>query len=357
MTHASPLICFTKYTPAGASSRYRTYQYLPALQAAGFAVQVSPLFDEAYLAHKYATGRAPLWRVLILLLKRVWQVLSMPRGQRVLIEYELFPYAPAWFERWLRWRGCQLFVDYDDALFHQYDAHPNRWVRRWLGDKIATVMRLAHIVIAGNEYLADYARQAGAPRVAHLPTVIDLTHYPMTRRPEGTGPLVIGWIGSPSTAPYVSQVAEALTTVCRSADVKVCLVGSGPVVWPDLSLDIVPWSAAGEVPAIECFDIGIMPLPDAPWARGKCGFKLIQYMACGLPVVASPVGVNQQLVTPGINGFLATTTAEWVTALTSLLADASLRRRLGQAGRARVEQAYCLQVTAPRLVEILRGAA
>ena len=158
---------FTKYTPAGASSRYRSYLYHPLLASAGWRVAVSPLFDDAYLNHKYASGRARLLDVARALARRLRDVWRLPRGAVVVIEYELLPYFPALLERWLALRGCQV-VDYDDALFHQYDQHSRQWVRRLLGRKIATVMRLAHTVVAGNAYLADYARRAGALPVKAL---------------------------------------------------------------------------------------------------------------------------------------------------------------------------------------------
>lgn len=350
------LYLFTKYTRAGASSRYRSFQYLPALEASGLRVIVSSLFDDRYLAHKYAQGRACIGDVLFAFVRRLWQVLRIPRQSVVLIEYELLPWFPALLERWLAWRGCRMVLDYDDALFHQYDNHRNPWVRRLLGRKIATVMRLAHTVVAGNDYLADYARRAGAPRVQVIPTVIDLTRYPMKDGTSGSAPFTIGWIGSPSTARYLREIAPALAEVCKDRRAQLRLVGSGLVDLPGVPLEVIPWREETEVDEIRRFDVGIMPLPDEPWARGKCGFKLIQYMACGLPVVASPVGVNSEIVTNEVNGYLATTHVEWVQALHKLLLAAELRRRMGHEGRQRVENRYCLQIAAPRWVELLKAA-
>lgn len=348
---------FPKYTRAGASSRYRSYQYIPALEAAGLRLTVSPLFDDAYLTHKYAHGRARITSVLRAFAHRLWAVLTVPRTAVVVIEYELLPWFPAVLERWLAWRGCQMVVDYDDALFHQYDAHPNPWVRRLLGRKIATVMRLAHTVVAGNAYLADYARRAGAPRVAVIPTVIDLERYPVKDAASASRVFTIGWIGSPSTARYLRDIAPALAQVCKGGRARVRLVGSGPVDLPGVPVEVVAWREETEVDEIRGFDVGIMPLPDEPWARGKCGFKLIQYMACGLPVVASPVGVNAEIVEDGGNGFLAGDTGEWVAALERLMGDSALSERLGDAGRHKVQERYCLEVTAPRLTALMQSVA
>ena len=353
---------FTKYTPAGASSRYRSYQYLPVLVSLGWRVGVSPLFDDAYLSHKYAHGRARLMDVARAFARRLRDVWRLPRGSVVVIEYELLPYCPALLERWLAFRGCRMVVDYDDALFHQYDAHRNPWVRRLLGGKIGAVMRLAHTVVAGNAYLADYAKRAGAKRVEVIPTVIDLARYRVKAADDaGAGGasdgFTIGWIGSPSTARYLRGVAPALAQLCRDDRARLRLFGSGPVALPGVAAEVTPWTEDAEVDEICGFDVGIMPLPDEPWARGKCGFKLIQYMACGLPVVASPVGVNSQIVEHGVTGFLAETPAQWVEALQTLAGDAELRQRMGQAGRVKVEREYCIQVTGPRMAALLQSVA
>lgn len=350
------VVFFTKYTRTGASSRYRSYQYLPALEAAGMRFTVSPLFDDAYLAHKYAHGRARPRDVLRAFARRLWATLSVPGGSVVVIEYELLPYFPALLERWLAWRGCRKVVDYDDALFHQYDEHSNKWVRRLFGRKIATVMRLAHTVVAGNTYLADYGLRAGASRVEVIPTVINLGRYPLREAIGETDVFTIGWIGSPSTARYLRDIAPALAEVCKDGRARVRLIGSGPVDLPGVPVAVLPWSEETEVDEIRRFDVGIMPLPDEPWARGKCGFKLIQYMVCALPVVASPVGVNSEIVDEGGNGFLACDIQGWVEALERLRANVALRRRMGAAGRRRVEERYCLAVTAPKLIGVLEAA-
>jgi glycosyltransferase involved in cell wall biosynthesis len=190
-----------------------------------------------------------------------------------------------------------------------------------------------------------------------IPTVIDLANYPLKDSGSASKVFTIGWIGSPSTARYLKAIAPALAELCKGGRARVCLVGSGPIDLKDVPVEVIAWDEKTEVDEIRRFDVGIMPLPDEPWARGKCGFKLIQYMACGLPVVASPVGVNSEIVDDGVNGYLASTTDEWVSALEALMADAELRRQMGAAGRKRVEEKYCLAVTAPKFVELLKQCA
>lgn len=344
---------FPKYARTGASSRYRSYQYHTAIEAEGIHVVVSPLFDDAYLAHKYAKGHARICDIFRAFATRLWRVFMVKRGSLVFIEYELIPYCPAFFELWLSWRKCRMVVDYDDALFHQYDTHRNSWVRRFLGNKIANVMRLATSVIVGNAYLSKYAQYSGATRIYILPTVIDLMRYRIKDVKSRSPVFTIGWIGSPTTVRYLKQIAPALAEVCKGGRGVVCLIGSGPIDLPGLPLELIAWDEDTEVENIRRFDVGIMPLPDEPWTRGKCGFKLIQYMACGLPVVASPIGVNCEIVENGVNGYLATTTGEWIIALESLRADFELRIRMGLAGRRLVEEKYTLDVTKPRMLKLL----
>lgn len=351
------VLFLTKYCRQGASSRYRSFQYLPMLSEAGFDCTVEPLFDDAYLAELYDTRRVSRGRVLARLLRRLTVVAAARRFDLVFLEKEILPYFLTLPERWLGLINLPYVADYDDALHHQYDQHGSWWVRRLLGNKIATVMRHATVVTAGNAYLADYARRVGAGWVEVIPTVIDVSRYSFgPSLLQSKRPLIVGWIGSPSTTRYLEAIGPALAEVCRTHDVQVRLIGAGPVELPEVPLERLPWIEAEEVAQLKRFDIGIMPLPDEPWERGKCGFKLIQYMACGLPVLASPVGVNCEIVEPGVNGFLADSVSQWIEALNTLLDDADLRQRLGAAGRCKVERQYSIQVTGPRLAEILRSA-
>jgi glycosyltransferase involved in cell wall biosynthesis len=346
----------TRYGRLGASSRLRSYQYLPFMKKHGIEIEIAPLLDDNYIEDLYSgKGRRKIG-ILGAYLRRAGRLFGARHFDLIWIEKELFPWVPAWGEVLLDALGIPYVVDYDDAIFHNYDLHPNRLVRFCLGTKIDQVIKRAAVVVVGNDYLGDRARRAGAKRVEYLPTVIDLERYQMALKPRET-PFTIGWIGSPATAKYIQLVQPALSEVCRNGKARVVLVGSGPVKLADVPVVVLPWSEDSEVAAIQGFDVGIMPLPDEPWERGKCGYKLIQYMACGRPVIASPVGINRQIVEQGVNGFLASDMTDWVTSLNELRDNASLRESMGRAGRSKVEKQYCVQVTAPRLAEILQWAA
>jgi glycosyltransferase involved in cell wall biosynthesis len=278
----------------------------------------------------------------------------------VWIEKEALPWVPASVELGLfRMAGARIVVDYDDATFHAYDRHRNPLVRRVLGAKIDRVMKAADLVIVGNAYLGARAKAAGARRIAELPTVVDLRNYPPApRRQKGVGePLTVGWIGSPLTSSYLDLLRPALAALTARIPLRLLLIGAAPTALAGLPVERVAWSQDTEAAEIARCDVGVMPLPDMPWERGKCGYKLIQFMASALPVVASPVGANRDIIIPGETGFLAARGADWVSALSRLHHDPDLRRRMGEAGRRRAEQLYSLQITAPRLVDLLRRLA
>jgi glycosyltransferase involved in cell wall biosynthesis len=269
------------------------------------------------------------------------------------VEKEVLPWVPSLFELALLPPRVPVVVDYDDAVFHSYDLHRNTLVRRLLAHKIDHFMARAALVVAGNPYLAARASAAGARRIELLPTVIDLSRY--GAQPVAPHPLTIGWIGSPSTVPYLREIASVLVEAVSPVGGRVIAVGAHPAQLADLPIEVQPWSEDSEVEAIRQFDIGVMPLPDDPWSRGKCGYKLIQYMGCGLPVIASPVGINGEIVDDGRNGLLAQGHDAWRCALARLVADPALRQSMGTAALQKVTDKYQLAVTAPRLTQLLRS--
>jgi glycosyltransferase involved in cell wall biosynthesis len=350
------VLLLSRYGYLAASSRYRFNLYLSDLRRVGFEVVVAPLLGDSYLNRLYA-GRSSDYTALGgAYLGRLRCLLGSRKFDLIWVQMEVLPWLPGWLEGLLMKLAPRYVVDYDDAWFHRYDLHSSGLVRRLLGGKIDAVMRHAALVVAGNEYIAERARRAGARRVEVLPTVIDLAEYEDTPQPNNET-FTVGWIGSPSTEPYLRDIRPALEEVCRDGRARVVTIGANSPGLDGLPVELKPWRAETETAELQQFDVGVMPLRDSLWERGKCGFKLIQYMACARPVVASPVGMNREIVTDGVNGFLAETQEEWVRALRKLKADAALRRRMGEAGRARVEERYCLQVTAPRLTRLLREAA
>jgi len=349
-------LLLSRYGRLGASSRIRFYQYLPFLETQLIHVETAALLDDSYI-RDLNSGNSTDWAsILASYLKRVRKLATSSQFDLVWVEAEVFPWLPDWGELWLAWRRIPYVVDYDDAAFHRYDLHSSAAVRWCLGHKIDRVMKNAARVVAGNSYLADRARQAGAAHIEILPTVVDLQSYPLSLSHRGSD-FVIGWIGSKSTARYLLPLLEVWRHALTWQGTSLRLVGSGELDLSGVAADIMAWSESSEVQAVQSFTVGIMPLQDDPWARGKCGYKLIQYMACGLPVVASPVGVNSEIVEHGCNGFLASSQAEWLGALSQLRGQPELCEEFGRAGRKKVESMYSLEVTGPRLAELLLSAA
>jgi glycosyltransferase involved in cell wall biosynthesis len=196
----------------------------------------------------------------------------------------------------------------------------------------------------------------GARRVEIVPTVVDLERYEQ-RVKQSRPPLVIGWIGTPKTSRYLHERRAVWERLVAGRELRLVAVGPPPTALNDTPWEAAPWSEETEAAAVRGFDIGIMPLTDSPWEWGKCGYKLIQYMASGVPVVASPVGVNKEIVDVGVNGYLAESDDEWVECLSVLLENDDLRGRMGAAARCKVADWYSLQQQAPRLLSMLSQAA
>ncbi|KAA0677438.1 glycosyltransferase [Azospirillum brasilense] len=352
----------TRYGRLGASSRLRFLAYLPALRDAGFRVTEAPLLDDDYLRRLYGGGPADRRRIAAAYAQRIAALRASRSHDLVWLEKEALPWLPFTAEAVAGLGRVPYVMDIDDAWFERYAGHRLAPVRALLGGKFATLARNARILLAGNPYLADWARGAGCPDVRLLPTVVDPARYPLLPFPGGSGnaansPATVGWIGSPSTARYLGMVGGALARLGTAVRLRV-IGASEAALSPILPVPAtcVPWREESETEELGHVDIGIMPLPDSPWERGKCGYKLIQYMAAGRPVVASPVGVNTSLVQHGVNGFLAEGEDAWTDALGRLAADPDLRAGMGAAGRRLVEECYALSVTAPQLAAALRDA-
>lgn len=346
------VLYFTKYTRQGASSRLRSYQYFPYLEDAGFSVEVYPLFSDLYLEQLYSGGVSKII-ILKCYLLRLWHLFKVSKSTRIVIEKELFPYMPAWAEQILALIGIKYIVDYDDAIFHNYDKSTNGVIRLFLTNKIDIVMRNSKCVIAGNSYLKQRAMNAGANCIEIIPTVIDLTRYKMKEKEYSDKKFVIGWIGSPSTFKYVQEFASVLEELSLNG-ASIHIVGAKGDLGFTENVTFIPWEEVSEVNNIFNFDVGIMPLEDTAWEKGKCAYKLIQYMACCLPVIASPIGMNTEVVHTGNNGFLASTKQEWLQYLHLYKDNPALRKKHGEFGEDIVAEGYTIKSRIEHLIEILK---
>jgi glycosyltransferase involved in cell wall biosynthesis len=346
-----------------AGCRFRIAQFIPYLASVGIDVTLSSLFTPEFFALVYKRGHY-LRKALTfsaLSLKRLDSLRDVSRFDLVFIYREVFPIGPAIVERLLSLRRRPPVVfDFDDAIFLPAVSEANRFIGALKQPrKTASIVRHSDHVIAGNAYLAEYARRFN-PAVTMIPTCVDTRRFvpvggaPSDGRRAGGVP-VVGWIGSPTTALYLRQLLPVLQRVAREHAFVLRVSGAGdPVEAPGLDVDNQPWALGREVDLFNTCDVGVYPLTDDEWSKGKCGFKAIEFMACGVPVVAAAVGVNREIIQDGVNGFLASTADEWVHKVGRLLADPALRQSFAAAGRRTVEERYSLAVNAPRLAETLR---
>ncbi|SIT93812.1 glycosyltransferase family 4 protein [Pontibacter indicus] len=348
------VLFFPKYTRLGASSRLRTYQYTPYFEEQGIRCEYSPLFDDQYLQRLYQKKSSNKLSIVIAYINRLLRLFTIPKYDLIVIEKELFPYLPAFAEQVLAFFKFKYVVDYDDAIFHNYDLHPNKLIRSLLEKKIAHVMKGSSLVVAGNTYLRDYAQKAGASQITIIPTVIDTDSYTVKTQEEQDN-VTIGWIGSPVTLKYVKNIVPVLKELSSKYPLKLHIIGGKAGVGFEGHEEVLEWSEATEAELIRHFDIGIMPLNDDAWEKGKCGYKLIQYMGCGLPVVGSPVGVNEEIIQDGVNGYKAANLVSWQKSLETLLADKELREKMGKQGRALVEERYSYKVAKTIWLQCLLG--
>ena len=349
------------------SQRYRIEQWEPLLRERGVEITYRP-FESAELNEVlYQPGQlATKMRHVASALRRRWRdVRDAKRFDAVYVLREAALLGPPVFEHALARSGVPFVFDFDDAVFERYVSPANGYLSylKFPG-KTRTVCRLAAHVTAGNEYLADYARQVN-PNVTVVPTTVDTARYTVRKRPPNDVP-VIGWTGSYSTLQHLLTLSGALRRLRERVRFRLRVIGApgaaeGASGLEGLDVEWLPWRAETEVEDLRPLDVGVMPLPEDRWSKGKCGMKALQYMGLAIPAVCSPVGVNSEIVRDGENGMLAATEGEWVEKLGLLLGDAALRERLGRAGRATVEARYSAEVVAPLfhsvLESVIRGRA
>jgi glycosyltransferase involved in cell wall biosynthesis len=322
------------------SARMRAYQLVPVLREAGIDARV---VDPGALPQRLGFTR--LYRLAVLRAARAADV--------VLVQKQLFDRATLTA---LTMVNPRLAYDFDDALYAPHDRHRTTVVSPHIG-RLDLVLAKARLVIAGNDELAAYAR-ARAARVAVVPTVVDVDRYARAIRPRRPGgAVIVGWIGTAANLGYLEPLRQSIREIRERSAVPVefRVISSEPPDWPEVGVTFRRWTVERAIDDLAELDIGLAPLSDTPWTRGKCGFKALEYMALGVPTIASPVGVMASIVDHGRSGFLADAPEDWRLRLEQLIANADLRARIGEAGRAAVAERYSLKVIGPQLACLLRS--
>jgi glycosyltransferase involved in cell wall biosynthesis len=338
--------------------RYRIEQWEPLLRRRGVEITYEPFENEDLHGLLYQTGNLgrKLTNVARLFARRFSTIRSARQYDAVYVFREAALLGPPIFEWLIKKARVPMVFDFDDAIFVSYRSPSNGYLSYLkFAAKTKTICRLASHVMVGNPYLAEYARQVN-PHVTIIPTTIDTEKYEV-RRPEPADVPIIGWTGSFSTVQHLDTLGSALQKLAESERFRLRVIGTPEYRLPGVDVEAFAWRSETEVDDLRPIDVGIMPLPNDAWSKGKCGLKALQFMALGIPTICSPVGVNTDIIQDGQNGFIADSHEEWVTKLQLLLRSPELRRQMGLAGRATVEERYSAIAQAPRVYEVLESVA
>jgi glycosyltransferase involved in cell wall biosynthesis len=342
------------YPEESPSTRIRVSQYRAALKEKGILLEVAPFLGPAAFRQIYRPGlMRKVWNTLDGFRARLRQIAGARDFDLLLVHRELAPFfAPILLRRLLASRLPVLF-DLDDAVFlPAVGENPLAALLKRPGRDTRALAQVAVETLAGNDFLASHVDQVGG-RATLLPTTVDIDLFTPKRGTREAGPLRLVWVGTHTTMGYLKEAIPALKALQGEIPMEIVVVSNQPPETLDgLPVKGIPWALSDEISYYQDADIGFYPLPDDPWTRGKCGLKALQFMACGVPVVASPVGVLRRLIVPGKTGFLARNTEDWKEGVLTLARDELLRTRLGEEGRRLVEQEYSLR----HGTDILAGA-
>ena len=327
--------------------RFRCEQYIPFLQEVGFEITYSFLLNEHDDTLFYSRGKY-LQKFLILLKSiyiRSYDVLRANRYDFIFIYREAVMVGSTVFERLFKLSRAKILFDFDDSIW-LHDTSDGNQSLQWLKkpSKTATICTLADCVLVGNEYLAEYARQFNQKSII-IPTTIDTSYHYNPSGYSETNPVCIGWTGTATTLKHFESIIPALVTIKKRYGAKVCfrMIINTPYENNDLEMKAIPWKRETEISDLLPIAIGIMPLPDDQWSKGKCGFKGLQYMSLGIPTIMSPFGVNKSIIDNGKNGFLALTNEDWIEKLSYLIDNPALRTAIGKQGQATIKERFSVQ--------------
>jgi len=324
------------------SQRFRFEQYIPYLQQHGYEFDFPYLLDAK--DDKTFYGNGSYFSKASIVLKSIWkrwkEVRKASRYDLVFVQREAFMLGTAYFEKAIAKKAPMIF-DFDDAIWmHEVSEANKRLAFLKDASKTASIIKSATLVFAGNEFLANYARQYNQS-ISIVPTTIDTDTYRLTQKKENKG-VCIGWSGSFSTIKHFATAIPALKKIKEKFGERVYfkIIGYGKYNWDSLATPGIAWNGAKEIEDLSEIDIGIMPLPDDEWSKGKCGLKGLQYMALNIPTLMTPVGVNTDIVKNGVNGYLPKTEEDWVEMLSLLIDNPEKRKAVGDSGRKTVEDEY-----------------
>jgi len=345
-----------KTTPC---QRFRFEQYLDILERVGIQCIVDSFISRALYRIIYRKGMylQKTFYTFLCFLKRGFTILRSFRYDVVFIHREACPFGIVFFEYFFKLIGKKIIYDFDDAIYLPNVSSANKIAGFFKNqNKTKKIIALSDIVIAGNTYLKSYVSQFNRNATV-IPTTIDSDEYLLVEKKTlNPRPIYIGWSGSYTTTQHLILLKEILEGILKRFKLQIKIIGA-PLDFSmgDIPMVVKEWRLDNEIEELSTFDIGVMPLPDDEWGRGKCGLKALQYMALGIPAVCSPVGVNKEIIEDGVNGFLASKEKEWIDKLSFLIESKDLRSKIGEAGRRTVEERYSVKVCKDRYIDLFRN--
>ena len=340
------------------SQRFRFEQYIRYLEEEGFQTEISPYFTEKAYAVFYQSGNllSKIHCIFQSYLRRFTLLLQVHSFDFIFIHREITPLGPPILE-WLlaKMLRKKIIFDFDDAIWTTDNANESslaKWIR-WRS-KVQSICRWSHKIACGNDYLATFAQRENL-KVMVMPTTIDFFPLKENQALKADASIVIGWTGSSSTLKYLRMLLPVLISLEEKyPSIKFLVIADRDPALPLCNYEFKHWTKETETQDLQAIDIGIMPLPDDEWTRGKCGFKALQYMAMSIPAVISAVGVNTKIVTHGAEGFLCTTSDEWFSCLEDLILDPARRRDMGERGRQKVMKLYSVEANSRRFLSLFQ---
>jgi len=344
---------FPRYPEGAASSRVRMYQFIAPLQESFWEVSFSPFASADSVSRKYAGRRIPL-RTIGSYVHRLFALRKARRADLIWVQREVMPWMPHWIEV-LTLPPVPTVYDFDDAIHVQHSSHQSKLARVLLRGKVGSVGRRVECVVVGNRNLQKHMLASKAKKVVLIPSVVEDSDVTNPRPVRGAirETFRFGWIGTPITyGRYLRRLIPTFSDIADEIGGEFWVIGSGVVGQSNSRVQYFDWTKDTEAKLLDSLDVGIMPLEDDEWSRGKCGYKLLQYMARGIPVLASPVGANEQIVANGQNGFLVYDLEEWRVRLCELSENDLLRVQLGNHGRALVQESFTVATVSQNLIDI-----
>jgi glycosyltransferase involved in cell wall biosynthesis len=337
--------------------RFRIEQWEPLLREKGVEITYASFEDQELSSVVHKSGQ--LKEKVILTLKamaRRWKTIrKVDEYDVVYVFREAAIFGPAIFERLIKWSGKPMVFDFDDAIFLRSEGSVNGYLNYLkFSGKTKSICRLSTHVMSGNQYLADYAEQVNK-NVTIIPTTIDTDKYTVVEKDEEL-PVTIGWSGSFSTVIHLNTLRTVLEKLIKKENFRLRVIGTPDYKLEGVQVDSMQWNSASELDDLRKIDIGVMPLPEDDWSRGKCGLKALQYMALGIPTICSPVGVNSDIIQDGENGFLAGNDDEWIEKLSKLIDSSDLRKKVGAKGRETVVDNFSAKSQVDRVFEVFKTA-